>query len=169
MRRLSVDEFMFRGWKDICKFLQVKDKKTAKGRLERLDALNYEFGRPILFKEDYLTKQAEHLRRLPSEYISPESKIEDAIFARLPTYPRRKRQVKSLYGTIDILILDKPPIIIEVKDKPTLSNIQRAIGQLLLYRMDRPNASLYVACGEKVPKKYLLALNALGIKEWGKL
>lgn len=163
---MAIEPIVCRGWKSICGFLGIKDKRTAKKELLKLDLLNYEFGKPILYRETYLKLKEEQIIQFPAEYVGPERKIEEKIIAGLPKHTRRKQQVKTTYGIIDILIPGKPPTIIEVKNKPTSGNIQSAIGQLLLYRHDYPDAILYIACADKMPKKYLSAIEPLGIKEW---
>jgi len=39
-----------RGWKEICAFLRVKDKRTARRRLDRMGLLIYEGRKPVLMK-----------------------------------------------------------------------------------------------------------------------
>jgi hypothetical protein len=163
---MKIEPIVCRGWKSICNFIGVKDKRTAKKELTRIGLLNYEFGRPVLSREVYLKVKEERLIQLPSEYCGPEKMVEDKIIASLPKHTRRKRQFKTNYGIIDIFIPGAPPTIIEVKNKPTPGNIQSAIGQLLLYRQDYPNADLYIACADKIPQKYMIAIEPLGIKEW---
>lgn len=48
MIREVYDLIECRGWKNICPFLGVKDKATAKKILKRHGLLAYEHGRPIL-------------------------------------------------------------------------------------------------------------------------
>lgn len=161
-----MEQIVHRGWKSICNLMGVKDKRTAKKELLKMDLLNYEFGKPVVYRESYLRIKEENTMQFPIAYTGPEKKVEDRILAGLPKHTRKKRQVKTEYGIIDILILKKPPIIIEVKNKPTSGNIQSAIGQLLLYSREYPGASLYIACADKIPQKYISAIKSLGIREW---
>jgi hypothetical protein len=48
-----------RGWKEICEFIGVNDKRTAKKKLRALKLLAYEDGRPILNKQLYIFKSQE--------------------------------------------------------------------------------------------------------------
>jgi hypothetical protein len=48
-----------RGWKDICKVVGVKDKRTAKRILKNLGLLCYDHGIPVLNIACFYTKSAE--------------------------------------------------------------------------------------------------------------
>jgi hypothetical protein len=72
---------------------------------------------------------------------------------------------KTPNGRIDILAEKSGnKIIIETKLSSGLCNMQRAIGQLLLYRHCIPEAKLYIATPEKPSEEILGVLNSVGIE-----
>jgi hypothetical protein len=50
-------QLQLRGWKSICKVLDVKDKRTAKRILKKLKLLNYDERTPVLSVEAYREKE----------------------------------------------------------------------------------------------------------------
>jgi len=55
-------QLQLRGWKSICKVLDVKDKRTAKRILKKMRLLAYDERTPVLSLEAY--KRVENKRRL---------------------------------------------------------------------------------------------------------
>lgn len=76
---------------------------------------------------------------------------------------RKEHKVEN--GIIDILAEKGTyKIIVEVKLRSDLNSIQRAIGQLMLYKSNMPEAEMYFAVPQKVNIKRKGIMNDLGIK-----
>jgi hypothetical protein len=52
-------QLQLRGWKNICKVLDVKDKRTAKRILKKMKLLKYDEKTPVLSIEAYRNKEME--------------------------------------------------------------------------------------------------------------
>jgi hypothetical protein len=52
-----VTQLQLRGWKSICKVLDVKDKRTAKRILKKMRLLAYDERTPVLSLEAYREKE----------------------------------------------------------------------------------------------------------------
>jgi hypothetical protein len=51
---MTIGDIEYRGWKEICAFLKVKDPRTAKSILVELGMLRYSLSnRPVLNREAY--------------------------------------------------------------------------------------------------------------------
>jgi len=50
-------QLQLRGWKSICRVLDVKDKRTAKRILKKMKLLNYDERTPVLSVEAYREKE----------------------------------------------------------------------------------------------------------------
>jgi len=52
-------QLQLRGWKSICKVLDVKDKRTARKILKKMRLLTYDDRTPVLSVEAYKQKEME--------------------------------------------------------------------------------------------------------------
>lgn len=52
-------QLQLRGWKSICRVLDVKDKRTAKRILKKMKLLKYDEKTPVLSIEAYRNKEME--------------------------------------------------------------------------------------------------------------
>lgn len=77
-----------------------------------------------------------------------------------------QRQVKTIFGTIDIHVLTPHESIIEVKAFADQKSLRMAIGQLAFYALSYPGAALYVATPEAIAVDFLPALRGMGVQEW---
>jgi len=93
-----------------------------------------------------------------------EKKLEDALVEQLKSEYEIIRQLKTTYGRIDIYAKkDGEEFIFEIKKKPTGPAILRALGQLLAYSQDYPNAKLIFCSNKSLSKKYEELLHCYNI------
>lgn len=57
----------YRGWKEICALLNVRDKRTAKKILQRLNLLAYDGAKPVLSVDLYRDAVMQRARKPRSE------------------------------------------------------------------------------------------------------
>lgn len=102
-----------------------------------------------------------------SSHGNDESKIEEYLYEELVQGGSEvRRQVRTEYGIIDLLVGRPPHSIIEVKADSCRRLVIEAIGQLIAYSCAYPGATLYIATPERIDGPMLEALAKARVSQW---
>lgn len=124
-------------------------------------------GKLAFLSADALGKRDVRLAALPAPAQGAEKVLEDKIFRDLAALRRpARRQVKTPFGVIDLLIEEEVPTIIECKASGDTFSVAEALGQLLRYWLAYPAARLFVATPQGISNDGLKMMKRCGVALW---
>ena len=135
----------------------IKFKKLTKLKSGTLYVTKWE-------KYQFSERHHQRLAEDPSEKNLTEKIIKELDAQSPPISHESQKLIKN--GRIDIFIPEPYFAIIELKNNSGATNIQMAIGQLLIYKNEYPKAALFIATPERMHKKTLDKIANFKIKQW---